>query len=191
MHIYETYLPLVTPRSNSSGRQAISFASTPMSQNLPVLHYAALSFFRIKGHFLDGKILIFILRLSLLLRERGQNICGKCNSAAFSHETKHKHHYLELHFLFFLLYLNCMFGLGYRGLPHAVRQKWEQSFNNLRHWDTIQIILIPTWGQQQHYIVLLCFVGINIKIVSVLRLTNNYTEPHLIWILKAMKHLEV
>lgn len=63
-----THLPLVTARRNASGGQTIALSPTAMGQALTVLHHAALSLFWVKGHFLNGQVLIFLLSLPLGVR---------------------------------------------------------------------------------------------------------------------------
>lgn len=59
------YLPLVASRRDTGGRQAIAFATAAMRQALAVFHHTTLSLLRIKGHLLNGKVLIFLFRFSL------------------------------------------------------------------------------------------------------------------------------
>lgn len=59
------YLPLVASRGDASGGEAVTFASTAVSQTLAVLHHAALSLLRVEGDLLHREVLVLLLRLAL------------------------------------------------------------------------------------------------------------------------------
>lgn len=59
------YLPLVASRGDASGSEAVTFASTAVSQTLAVLHHAALSLLRVEGDLLHREVLVLLLRLAL------------------------------------------------------------------------------------------------------------------------------
>jgi len=58
---------LVASRGDAGGGQAVAFAPAAVGQPLAVLHHATLGLLRVKGHFLDGQVLVLLLGVSLLV----------------------------------------------------------------------------------------------------------------------------
>lgn len=69
LHSTLPYLPLVAPRGDASGGQAIAFTPTAMRQPLAIFHHTTLSLLWVEGHFLDGKVLVLLLCLSLWVKD--------------------------------------------------------------------------------------------------------------------------
>lgn len=63
------YLPLVASRGDTSGGQAIAFTPTAMCQPLPIFHHTTLSLLRVKGHLLNGKVLVLLVCFSLQINK--------------------------------------------------------------------------------------------------------------------------
>lgn len=59
------YLPLVAPRGDTSGGQAVAFSPTAVRQPLAVFHHTTLSLLWVEGDLLNGEVLILLLCLAL------------------------------------------------------------------------------------------------------------------------------
>ena len=59
------YLPLIASRGDPCGGQAVAFAPAAVGQPLAVLHHTTLGLFWVKGHFLDGQVLVLLLSVTL------------------------------------------------------------------------------------------------------------------------------
>ena len=59
------YLPLIASRGDPCGGQTVAFAPAAVGQPLAVLHHTTLGLLRVKGHFLDGQVLILLLSVTL------------------------------------------------------------------------------------------------------------------------------
>lgn len=125
------YLPLVASRGDASGGEAVTFASTAVSQTLAVLHHTALSLLRVEGDLLHREVLVLLLRLALRVSTESVSRPAK-NARPAGCGWRLRFPHLQFELLDLLFDLGRVFGLSDRSFPHAVGQQGEEPLHHLR-----------------------------------------------------------
>ena len=58
-------LPLIASRGDPCGGQTVTFTPAAVGQPLAVLHHTTLGLLWVKGHFLDGQVLVLLFSVTL------------------------------------------------------------------------------------------------------------------------------